>query len=106
MTIIVAQFLNFFIPLNDFLVILNIFLLLFYIVFFRKNFKIDKKVDFKILSILLILSFLNIYGSNFSDDLNHYHYSSISNADTSNFIWGKSLSIWYYFILVNWSFIF
>ena len=87
-TIIVAHFLNFFIPLNDFLVILNVFLLLFYIVFFRKNFKIDKKVDFKILSILLILSFLNIYGSNFSDDLNHYHYSSISNADSNNFIWG------------------
>ena len=90
-TIIVAHFLNFFIPLNDFLVILNVFLLLFYIIFLKKNFKINKKVDLKIFSVLLILSFLNIYGSNFSDDLNHYHYSFILNADSNNFIWGQKL---------------
>ena len=91
MTIIVAQFLNFLIPLNDYLIILNIFLLLLYLIFFHKNFKINQKIDFKILLILLILSFANIFGSDFSDDLNHYHYSFISNADTSNFIWGQNL---------------
>ena len=90
-TIIVAQFLNFLIPLNDYLIILNISLLLLYLIFFHKNFKINQKIDFKILLILLILSFANIFGSDFSDDLNHYHYSFISNADTSNFIWGQNL---------------
>ena len=89
-TTIVAQFLNFFVPLNDYLLIFNIFLLLIYLFFFRNDLKFNKKIDLKILSILIILSFLNIYGSNFSDDLNHYHYSSISNADSNNFIWGQN----------------
>jgi len=89
-TIIVAQFINFFIPLNDYLLILNISLLILYLFFFHKSFKINKKIDLKIFSILAILSFSNIYGSNFSDDLNHYHYSFISNADTGNFIWGQN----------------
>ena len=52
-TIIVAQFLNFFIPLNDYLLIFNIFLLLVYIFFFRSNFKFNKKLDLKILSVVL-----------------------------------------------------
>ena len=32
----------------------------------------------------------NIYGSNFSDDLEHYHYGSITNSDELNLIWGNS----------------
>ena len=40
--------------------------------------------------ILGIVSLSNIYASGFSDDINHYHYSYIANADTGNFIWGNS----------------
>ncbi len=32
----------------------------------------------------------NIYGSNFSDDLEHYHYGSITNSDEMKVIWGNS----------------
>ena len=39
---------------------------------------------------------INIYGSGFSDDLDHYHNGFIANADTFKFIWGQSfLQPWY-----------
>ena len=37
-TVIIAQFLNFFIPLNNDLIIFNIIILLIYSIFFHKNF--------------------------------------------------------------------
>ena len=48
------------------------------------------KINSKILIVLGIVSLVNIYGSGFSDDINHYHYSFIANTDVSNFIWGNS----------------
>ena len=89
-TIIIAQFLNFFIPLNDNLLIFNIISLIIY-TFFSLNILIKSlKIDFKILIILGIISLFNIYGSGFSDDINHYHYSYIANTDVTNLIWGNS----------------
>ena len=89
-TIIIAQFLNFFIPLNDNLIIFNIIILLIYSIFFQKVLINSLKLNLKILFALAIVSLVNIYGSGFSDDINHYHYSYIANTDVSNFIWGNS----------------
>ena len=89
-TVIIAQFLNFFIPLNNDLIIFNIIILLIYSIFSHKILINSFKLDFKIFIILGILSLFNIYGSGFSDDINHYHYSYIANTDVSNFIWGNS----------------
>ena len=89
-TIIIAQFLNFFIPLNDNLIIFNIIILLIYSIFFQKVLINSLKLNLKILLALAIVSLVNIYGSGFSDDINHYHYSYIANTDVSNFIWGNS----------------
>ena len=88
-TIIAAQFINFFIPLSDNLLIINIVILTLFTIFFLKNLKKNFKENLYIFFLLGFLSLANIYGSGFSDDLNHYHYSSIANADQSNFIWGQ-----------------
>ena len=85
-TIILAQFVNFFLPLNDHLLVLNIILLIFYVIFFYQIFMENLKINLKFFFIIISLSFINIYGSGFSDDLNHYHYSFISNADKTSFI--------------------
>ena len=87
---IFAQFLNFFIPLNDNLLIFNLILLTIYTIFSYKILIKSFKPDLKIFIILVIISISNIYGSGFSDDINHYHYSYIANTDVSNFIWGNS----------------
>ena len=75
-TIIIAQFLNFLIPLNDNLIIFNIIILLIYSIFFQKILINSLKLNLKILLALGIVSLVNIYGSGFSDDINHYHYSN------------------------------
>ena len=89
-SIFFAQFLNFFIPLNDNLLIFNIVLLLIYSIFFYKILIKDISFNLIITIPLLLVAFVNIYGSGFSDDINHYHYSYIANADVGNFIWGNS----------------
>ncbi len=89
-TIVIAQFLNFFVPLNNDLIIFNIIILLIYSIFFHKILINSFKLNLKIFIILGIVSLVNIYGSGFSDDINHYHYSYIANTDVSNFIWGNS----------------
>ena len=89
-TIIVAQLINFIIPLNDNLLISNIILLIIYSILKNKEIKENFKIDFRIFVLLLSFVFINIYGSGFSDDIDHYHYGFIANADTSNFIWGQS----------------
>ncbi len=82
-----AQLLNFFFPLNDFILYSNIlFLTLF--VFLKKNSINQIKIDKIVFILALLISITNIFGSNFSDDLNHYHYSFISNTDSTNYIWG------------------
>ena len=89
-TIFLSQFLNFFLALNNYLLVLNLILILIFL-FFNKNLFINNlKLDLKIFVIFITLIFFQIYGSGFSDDLNHYHYSYILNADSHNFIWGNS----------------
>ena len=83
-TIFLSQFLNFFLALNNYLLVLNLILILIFL-FFNKNFFINNlKLNLKIFFIFITLIFFQIYGSGFSDDLNHYHYSYILNADSHN----------------------
>ena len=89
-TVPLSQFINFFFPLNNYIIISNILLLIIFFIFKKKFFFENLKVNFKIFLILFILIFINIYGSDFSEDLNHYHYGMIINADVSNYIWGNS----------------
>ena len=84
-TIFFAQFVNFFIPLNDYLILLNV-VIVFAFFFFNKNFfPKNLEFNFRILIISSFLMIIKIYGSDYSDDLDHYHYGFISNADNSNF---------------------
>ena len=86
-TSFIGQIINFFFPLNDYLFFLNLFLILIYF-FKKKNITISyRKLNlFNIIFFVLII--LHIYGSGFSDDLNHYHYSYIKNTDNTNYIIG------------------
>ncbi len=84
-----AQILNFFFPLNNFLLFSNILFLIIYF-FYKKNLLKQIKIDKIVFLIAFLISISNIYGSNFSDDINHYHYSYISNTDNTNYIWGLS----------------
>ena len=85
----ISQVLNIFTPLNDIVLFINILICLF---FLYKNlnyckFKIKISESFIYLFIFIFTVTL-IYGSPFSDDLNHYHASSISNIDNSKIIIG------------------
>lgn len=85
-----AQFLNFFFPLTDFFIYIS-FLLSLYIIFIKKkNYKLKKKNNIIIIFFIFILVILQIYGSDFSDDLNHYHLSSIINSDQKKYIIGSN----------------
>lgn len=89
-TLISSQAINFFFPLNNYILYLNIIILLIYIFLTKENFIKNTKFDLYVFLICLLIIFLNIYGSGFSDDIDHYHYGFISNADNGNFIWGNS----------------
>ena len=86
-----AQLLNFFIPLNDNLIILSslvsLILILFFFKDFKKSFKFDK-ITIAFILIFYFLTILTIYASGYSDDLNHYHYGYINNIDNFNYIFG------------------
>ena len=82
-----AQLLNFFFPLNDFVIYFNIIILIFLSFLNKMKFN-ELKLDKITFIIPLLISLINIFGSNFSDDLNHYHYSYILNTDKTNYIWG------------------
>lgn len=88
-TIFLSQFINFLLPLNDYVTYTNI-IIVFFILMLNKFHLRGIKIDYKIFTVLLVLVFIQIYGSGFSDDLNHYHYGMIVNADKSNLIWGIS----------------
>jgi len=89
-TIFLSQFLNYFFALNNTLLISNLILILIFF-FFNKNLFISNiKLDLKVFTIFILLAFLQIYGSGYSDDLDHYHYSYIINTDNHPFIWGNS----------------
>ena len=87
-TSFIAQIINFFLPLNDYVVFFNFFLILIIFYFYKNNlFFFLKRVDpLNIIFFLLVI--LHIYASGFSDDLNHYHYSYIKNTDNTNYIIG------------------
>ena len=89
-TLISSQAINFFFPLNNYILYLNIIILLIYIFLTKENFIKNIKFDLYVFLICLVIIFLNIYGSGFSDDLDHYHYGFILNANNGNFIWGNS----------------
>ena len=101
-----AYSINFFLPLNDVLLIINLLLSFLFIFFFfykKKDFAINKKYNL-IFLLFFSLIILNIYSSGFSDDLNHYHGGFITNADNTKIIFGYNLlhhhygynSIWLY----------
>ena len=87
-TSFIAQIINFFSSLNDYVITFNLLIILIY--FFLKKNRLHisfNKID-PLNIILFLLVILQIYGSGFSDDLNHYHYSYIKNTDNSNYIIG------------------
>ena len=101
-----AYSINFFLPLNDILLIINLLLSFLFIFFFfykKEDLTINKKYNLFFL-LFFSLVILNIYSSGFSDDLNHYHGGFITNADNTKIIFGYNLlhhhygynSIWLY----------
>jgi len=90
-TAFLAVILNFFFPLNDYLLYINLIFSLITLHYFRNEIKISSTIKLNIyIFTFLLLSILNIYGSGFSDDLNHYHGGSIINSDNSNYIIGSN----------------
>ena len=86
----IAQIVNFFFPLNNLVIYLNIIIIFFYLSFNLKKIK-DVKFLFTSISIPFFFLILTIiYGSLFSDDLHHYHHGSIVNSDTHNLIVGMN----------------
>jgi len=97
-----AQLINFFIPLSDYVIYFN---LMFILVFFTLNKKIFKRkfeINYLFILPVFFLIILNIYGSSFSDDLNHYHYSYILNTDNFNYIIGLNHLHWHFGISPLW----
>ena len=90
LTLIISPLINFFIPLSDIVIIINFLFSLTFLFLNQKIFFKNAKVNLKIIFLVGILVLANIYGSNFSDDLEHYHYGSITNSDELNLIWGNS----------------
>ena len=86
----IGVFLNFFLPLNDIIIILNFIFSLIYIYHIKLTLKYSKS-EISIFIILSLLSFLQIYAAGFSDDLNHYHGGHITNSDNGNIIIGSNL---------------
>lgn len=85
----IALLLNFFFPLNDLIIYLNLFIGLIFIFFFKDKIKFNYNKSSRLFIILFFfLSLANIYGSGFSDDLNHYHGGYITNTDNHNYIIG------------------
>ena len=88
-TAFVAQFLNFFIPLNNYVIYSNLILIL--LLNFNKinclYSKLFKKNNIILIFLIFFITIL-IYGSEFSDDLNHYHGGYIINTDNLNYTFG------------------
>ena len=84
-----ALILNFFFPLNDLFIYINLILSCIFLLFYKNQiiFKFNKNETIIVL-LILILSFANLYGSGFSDDLHHYHGGYIINTDNHNYIIG------------------
>jgi len=93
----VSQFINFFFPLNDLLVYLNLFISFALLIMVRKKiFSNFNKTELLIMSAMLILCMTHIYGSGFSDDLTHYHGGQIINSDNFKYIIGINFLHYHY----------
>ena len=86
----IAQIINFFYPLNNFIIYLNIFFIAIYIFLDFKKIKYLKPLISFSSILIFLLVVTSIYGSSFSDDLNHYHHGSIVNTDKGNYIIGSN----------------
>ena len=88
-TSFLAQLLNFFIPLNDMVIYCNLFISIVILIIYRKKIHLNfnKSTTFILLA-MLFLSLVQIYSSEFSDDLAHYHGGQIINSDNSKYIVG------------------
>ena len=92
-----AQFINFFVPLNDLLIYLNLFISSALLIVLRnKKIIYFNKSEILIMAATLILCMSQIYGSGFSDDLTHYHGGQIINADNSKYIIGMNFLHYHY----------
>jgi hypothetical protein len=81
--------LNFFFPLNDLFIYINLIVGCIFLLFFKNQINFDYNNNEKIIILLIfILSLVNLYGSGFSDDLHHYHGGHIVNTDNHNYIVG------------------
>lgn len=97
---------NFFYPLNDKIIYFNFLIAAFYFffsIFINKSkiFTINKLLITPLI-LLLILSILQIYGSGFSDDLNHYHGGHIANSDNHKIIIGYNYLHYHYGYSSTW----
>ena len=92
-----AQFMNFFVPLNDLLIYINLFISSALLLVLRnKKIIYFNKAEISIMAATLILCMSQIYGSGFSDDLTHYHGGQIINADNSKYIIGLNFLHYHY----------
>ena len=84
----IAQIINFFSPLNNLIVYLNIIIIsIYFFLKFKKIINLRSLVLYVSIPVFFLV-LVNIYGSSFSDDLNHYHHGAIVNSDTHNYIIG------------------
>ena len=101
-TALLAQFINFFVPLNNYVFYFNLIFILIFFIFNKKEFKRKFEINYLLILPIFILIIVNIYGSKFSDDLNHYHYSYILNTDNFNYIIGLNHLHWHFGISPIW----
>ncbi len=97
-----AQFINFFIPLSDYVIYFNLLFISVLFILNKKLFKIKFEINYLFILPVFLLVILNIYGSKFSDDLNHYHYSYILNTDNFNYIIGLNHLQWHFGLSSLW----
>ena len=86
-----GQLVNFFFPLNDIFLLTNLILSILLIFYFFKEYKFLFFLDKKFILITLAtltLTYFTIFGSGYSDDLNHYHYAYINTTDNLKYILG------------------
>ena len=80
----------------------NLFFILVLSILNKKLFKIKFEINYLFILPVFLLVILNIYGSKFSDDLNHYHYSYILNTDNFNYIIGLNHLQWHFGLSSLW----
>jgi hypothetical protein len=92
----VSQFINFFFPLNDILIYINLLFSCTLLITSQKKLINFNKNEILTMLAILILCMSQIYGSGFSDDLAHYHGGQIINSDNSKYIIGANFLHFHY----------